>query len=37
MKLKMKYYIIKKWEQKFKREDLKYEKNTYIIFSNMKQ
>ena len=29
---------IKKWEEKIKKKDLKYDtKNTYMIFSNMKQ
>ena len=32
--IKNKIDEIKKWEEKIKRKDLKYEKNTYMIFSN---
>ena len=37
-KIKNEIDEIQKWEEKSKRKDLKYEtKNTYMIFSNMKQ
>ena len=36
--IKNEIYEIKEWEEKIKWKDLKYEtKNTYMIFSNMKQ